>query len=80
MTPGEGDWRVVIIDAADEMNGNAANAVLKSFGRATQAGPYSVDCTQSGPSAPDGAISLPSFGAPALQDPNYYGPPDALCA
>ena len=29
MTPGEGDWRVVIIDAADEMNGNAANAVLK---------------------------------------------------
>ena len=29
MTPGEGDWRVVIVDAADEMNGNAANAVLK---------------------------------------------------
>ena len=29
MTPGEGDWRVVIIDAADEMNGNAANVLLK---------------------------------------------------
>ena len=29
MTAGEGGWRVVIIDAADEMNRNAANAVLK---------------------------------------------------
>lgn len=28
-TAGEGAWRVVIIDAADEMNRNAANAVLK---------------------------------------------------
>ena len=28
-TPSEGGWRVVIIDAADEMNINAANAVLK---------------------------------------------------
>jgi len=29
MTPAEGGWRTVIIDAADEMNSNAANAVLK---------------------------------------------------
>lgn len=29
MTPAEGGWRVVLIDAADEMNANAANAVLK---------------------------------------------------
>ncbi|MCW9033902.1 MAG: DNA polymerase III subunit delta' [Rhodospirillales bacterium] len=29
MTASEGGWRVVIIDAADEMNRNAANAVLK---------------------------------------------------
>jgi DNA polymerase-3 subunit delta' len=29
MTPSEGGWRTVIIDAADEMNTNAANAVLK---------------------------------------------------
>lgn len=29
LTPAEGGWRVVIIDAADEMNRNAANAVLK---------------------------------------------------
>lgn len=28
-TPAEGGWRVVLIDAADEMNVNAANAVLK---------------------------------------------------
>ncbi len=28
-TPAEGGWRVVLIDAADEMNNNAANAVLK---------------------------------------------------
>jgi DNA polymerase-3 subunit delta' len=29
MTPAEGGWRVVVIDAADEMNPNAANALLK---------------------------------------------------
>lgn len=29
MTPAEGGWRVVIVDAADEMNPNAMNAVLK---------------------------------------------------
>ncbi|MBT3557814.1 MAG: DNA polymerase III subunit delta' [Rhodospirillales bacterium] len=29
LTPGEGGWRVVIVDAADEMNANAANALLK---------------------------------------------------
>ena len=31
MTAAEGGWRVVIIDAADEMNVNAANAVLKTL-------------------------------------------------
>ena len=29
MTPAMGDWRVAIVDAADEMNRNAANALLK---------------------------------------------------
>lgn len=29
LTPAEGGWRVVVIDAADQMNRNAANAVLK---------------------------------------------------
>jgi len=29
LTAGEGGWRVVVIDSADEMNRNAANAVLK---------------------------------------------------
>jgi len=29
MTPSMGDWRVAIVDAADEMNRNAANAMLK---------------------------------------------------
>ena len=29
LTSGEGGWRVVIVDAADEMNRNAANALLK---------------------------------------------------
>jgi DNA polymerase-3 subunit delta' len=29
LTPGEGEWRVVIVDAADEMNRAAANAILK---------------------------------------------------
>lgn len=29
LTPAESDWRVVIIDGADDMNVNAANAILK---------------------------------------------------
>ena len=31
MQPAEGGWRVVIIDAADELNRNAANAILKTL-------------------------------------------------
>jgi DNA polymerase-3 subunit delta' len=31
LTAGEGAWRVVIVDAADELNLNAANALLKSL-------------------------------------------------
>ncbi len=31
LTPAEGGWRVVVIDSADEMNRNAANAVLKAL-------------------------------------------------
>src|SRR5438045_6781510 len=29
LTPAEGGWRVVVVDGADEMNRNAANALLK---------------------------------------------------
>ncbi|MBR46734.1 MAG: DNA polymerase III subunit delta' [Rhodospirillaceae bacterium] len=29
LTPGEGQWRVVIVDGAEDMNRNAANAILK---------------------------------------------------
>jgi DNA polymerase-3 subunit delta' len=29
LTPGEGGWRVVVVDSADELNANAANALLK---------------------------------------------------
>jgi DNA polymerase III subunit delta' len=28
-TPGEGGWRVIVVDSADELNLNAANAILK---------------------------------------------------
>ena len=31
MTPSEGAWRVILIDAADELNTSAANAVLKGL-------------------------------------------------
>lgn len=31
MTPAEGGWRVVIVDSADEMNRNSANALLKTL-------------------------------------------------
>ena len=33
-TAGEGGWRVVIVDRADELNQNAANALLKASGGA----------------------------------------------
>ncbi len=29
LTPGESQWRVVIVDSADQLNNNAANAILK---------------------------------------------------
>ena len=29
LTPGEGDWRVIVVDGAEDMNRNAANAILK---------------------------------------------------
>lgn len=29
LTPGEGGWRVIVVDSADEMNANSANALLK---------------------------------------------------
>ena len=29
LTPGEGEWRVIIVDGAEEMNRNATNAILK---------------------------------------------------
>lgn len=31
MTAGEGGWRVVVVDSADEMNPNSANALLKTL-------------------------------------------------
>ena len=31
LTAGEGTWRVVVVDAADELNRNAANALLKAL-------------------------------------------------
>jgi DNA polymerase-3 subunit delta' len=31
LTAGEGEWRVVIVDTIDDMNANAANALLKSL-------------------------------------------------
>jgi DNA polymerase-3 subunit delta' len=31
LTPAEGGWRIVVIDAADEMNRSAANALLKNL-------------------------------------------------
>ena len=31
LTPGEGGWRVIVIDAADEMNRSTANALLKNL-------------------------------------------------
>ena len=31
LTPAEGNWRIVIVDGADDMNRNAANALLKAL-------------------------------------------------
>ena len=38
LTPAEGEWRIAIIDAADDMNRNASNAVLKTLEEPPQRG------------------------------------------
>ena len=48
MTAGAGGWRVAIVDSADEMNDNAANALLKVLEEPPQKG-----CSSSSAMRPD---------------------------
>ena len=58
-TAGEGGWRVVIVDPADDMNRSAANAILKNLEEPPRKTLVSADCAK-----PRGAPSHPSFPLP----------------
>ena len=55
----DGGARVVIIDAADDMTGSAANALLKNAGRATQKCLFVFDKPSTGCPFTNPAFALP---------------------
>jgi len=48
LTPAEGGWRIVIVDGADEMNRNAANALLKILEEPSQHALLLITATSAG--------------------------------
>lgn len=48
LTAGEGAWRIIVIDSADEMNRNAANAALKAIEEPPQRALILLVCHQPG--------------------------------
>ncbi len=48
LTPAEGDWRVVIVDAVDQLNPNAANALLKILEEPPEAAILLLVCHEPG--------------------------------
>ena len=63
-TAGEGEWRFVIIDPADDMNRNAANALLKSLEEPPKRTLFFLITSASGPVVADNSLPVPD---PALQ-------------
>ena len=66
LTPAEGQWRVVILDDADLMNRNAANALLKILEEPPQARLAAAGERQSRPAAADHSLALPHPGLAAV--------------
>ena len=59
LTAGEGAWRVVIVDAADELNINAANALLKSLEEPPTPRAVPADLVRAEQAAADHPLALP---------------------
>ncbi len=66
MTSGAGGWRVAIVDTADDMNDNAANALLKMLEEPPIARHAAAAGQHARPLAADHPLALPAAGsAPA---------------
>ncbi len=66
LTPAEGGWRVVIVDGADEMNRNAANALLKILEEPPRRALLLLGRAQPGAAAADDPLALPAVSAVAV--------------
>ena len=63
MTSGAGGWRVAIVDTADDMNDNAANALLKMLEEPPARAMLLLLANCAGASAADHPFALPAAGA-----------------
>ena len=65
MTSGAGGWRVAIVDTADDMNANAANAILKLLEEPPSRAMLILLANRPGQLLPDYPLALPAFGTAA---------------
>ena len=61
-------WRICIVDTVDELNPNAANALLKISRRAAAAIAVSSGQSLAGPRAADDSVPLPQIAVAAARD------------
>ena len=68
LTPAEGGWRVIVVDSADQMTPNAANALLEDAGGAAGARTHSAGEPRARPADADHPVALlPAGAAPAVR-------------
>ncbi len=79
-TPAEGSWRIVIVDGADWMNRNAANALLKILEEPPSRCPAAAPRRAAGGAAGDRAVALPAVGAAAVAGDDGRGATRPLLA
>ena len=65
MTSGAGGWRVAIVDTADDMNANAANAILKLLEEPPGRAMLMLLANRPGQLAAHHPLALPAAGAAA---------------
>jgi DNA polymerase-3 subunit delta' len=71
LTPAEGDWRVVIVDAVDQLNPNAANALLKILEEPPARAMLLLVCHEAGGILPTIRSRCRSFGLSAPSHPEF---------
>ena len=79
-TPAEGGWRVVIVDEAEAMNHNAANAILKTLEEPAAPNPAPAGVPQSGAHAADHSFALPSIAIAAARRCGVGNASRTICA